>query len=243
MEKQVNALDFVNRLAVDPEYQSRIADGDERWRQQVAARMAKLQPLLLELRDAGIEVSSPEELLSCGRIDDRVVKILFNWLCRDGLDSIIQSSILTGLRRPKRPYSGAPLIRLWEATTSEAMKWEIAYTIAEAKPTGVSDWLLQELSKPQNGTAREWLFIAAAKLAPESEANERIIASFDDVPDSTKAGITSNGIPEAAAKALALSGGRDELMFLEDAYSGRKRSPIPTETDHRFRRKAITHSG
>jgi len=31
-----------------------------------------------------------------------------------------------------------------------------------------------------------------------------------------------------------------ELITL--AYSGAKRSPIPTEPDHRFRRKAITHS-
>ena len=79
----------------------------------------------------------------------------------------------------------------------------IANTIAEARPKGITDWLLSVVKDPAYGDARQMLTLAVARIASPQIANETLISIYDQLPGHV-------------ALALAESGGERELKFLED---------------------------
>lgn len=211
-----------------PGYMS-MAEGNRRRAEALAQRMEQMRPLVEALDQLGWRVSTPEELYQGRPISEEVVALLFEWLAREDIDPAIHGSILIGLFKPAKRYDGAPLIDFWNKSKSEAVKWEIGYTVAKAKPRGLSEWVIQELLDRSNGTGREWLCLAAAKLAPAEVASQAIMAVFDDVPESVRHGTAYNGLPEFAAQALGMIGGRSERRFLEtklDATQGRAKKEI-----------------
>ncbi len=82
------------------------------------------------------------------------------------------------------------------------MRWLIGNAIAESRPFGISDWVVKTARDSRFYTSKQMLLIALARMVPKEVANPILMAQFDE-------------FPTHAALALAESGGRKELEFLE----------------------------
>jgi hypothetical protein len=79
----------------------------------------------------------------------------------------------------------------------------IANTIAEARPTGITDWLLHVVQDPAYGEARQMLPLAVARMVSPQTANDVLLSIYDQLPGHV-------------ALSLGESGGERELKFLRD---------------------------
>lgn len=73
---------------------------------------------------------------------------------------------------PVDPMEGRTLTRVFEETDSVVLRWAIANTLAEARPMGVSEWLLRSLQTEAYGKTREMLALAVARHAYDALQNE-----------------------------------------------------------------------
>jgi hypothetical protein len=195
----------------DAAYQAMIAEGERRFSAIIAKRLAQLKPMQEELHALGVTVRTPEELLQRGPVECEVVDVLLKWLLKEGLDPAIYVSILIGLHKPRNPFHGGPLVEFFERPASdvEDIRWNVGYTIAQARPYGISQWIIDTLKNSALGSCREWLAIAAARIAPGEDANPVLRQVFHELPD-------------FAAEALGISGTEEDMHFLTSQLSARK---------------------
>jgi hypothetical protein len=118
------------------------------------------------------------------------------------LDLELQDTIIRLLQNPKKKYDGKNLAELFENTRFKEIRGDIAITISEASPTGISEWLHSTIANVDYGEDRLYLADAVAKILPQGIANKVLIPLFGERPD-------------LIAHALGISGGEDELQFLE----------------------------
>lgn len=195
----------------DPAYQAMIAEGERRFSALIAKRLEQLKPMQEELNALGVTVRTPEELLQRGPVDREVVDVLLRWLLKEGLDPAVYVSILIGLHKPRKPFHGGPLVEFFERPSSdvEDVRWNVGYTIAQSRPYGISQWIVDSLKNSDLGSCREWLAIAAARIAPRDDANPVLRQVFNELPD-------------FSAEALGISGTEEDMHFLTLQLSARK---------------------
>ncbi|MEP6733818.1 MAG: hypothetical protein ABJE10_24440 [bacterium] len=201
--KEMSAAAFTAELATDPENVARrqtIEDARVSRSQQISLL---LQPVFAELHEAGYETADLNDLVArYAPLPDDAARLLLSWLPRIS-DLAVKEQIVRSLAATASRFPGTELIKTFEETNSESLRWAIANTMAERTPFGLEQWLAGALSNEHYGKAREMLLIAAARLLDPAEANGLILPFL-------------SSMPLHAAKALAESGGLQERAILEN---------------------------
>lgn len=192
-----SAAEAMERMKADPAYRAKLEAQEKR-----AAKVQALEEeLLRELATLGFPAVSLRALLEqyaplptplSEALASRVVGIK---------EPVIQESVVRALGAARTPFDVQPLVRLFEVTNSDSLRWAIANTFAEVRPLLIRDWLLRALLDPRSGKAREMLALAVARTSSPSEANRALAGLLDEIPGH-------------AAIALAESGGPQELVLL-----------------------------
>ena len=203
--EEADRAEFLAELNADPEYvKRRTKQEDERvLREAEIALMTR--PLLHELRTDGYPLTTIGELLPrYAPLPDKIVQILLSWLPKLS-DVHVKEHLIRALAAPAQPFDGGALVRAFEETDSKELQYAVANTLAEARATGVTEWVLRTTARPEVGRPRELLALAAARLAGE-DANPILLGLLEE-------------LPAHAALALTESGAEPELRALEARYA------------------------
>jgi HEAT repeat protein len=199
----MTAKELLANLNQDPEFVAREARRAQEEASNVARFQALAAPILQDLGDIAVTPSSLDRLAhEYAPLSADIVEVLLKWLPAV-TDRHVKESLVRALGATAKRFDGKPLIEAFESTQSEGLRWAIANTIAEARPAGVTDWLLGVVQDQSYGDARQMLLLALARLAPRQIANDILLSVFDQFPGH-------------AALALAESGGRRELGLLRE---------------------------
>jgi hypothetical protein len=202
-DKTITAAELLARLNRNPKYREREVNRAREEALNVARSQKLGAPILQDLGAIGVTPSSLDRLAhEYAPFSEDVVKVLLNWIPR-AMDPDIQESLIRSLGAAAVRFDGRPLIEAFENTRSDGLRWAIANTIAEARPTGLTNWLVGAVQDPSYGDARQMLCLAVARLASLQVANDVLVAVFDQLPGHV-------------AMALAESGGKRELKFLRE---------------------------
>ena len=182
MVKRQTAKEFIDQLNADPDYQRRMAEKERRRAKRQAAIDAAERPILADLREIGVDLTQVSDLVNFfPPLPPNVVRILLEWLPRITHDNVLEMAV-RALGATEEPYDGRPLVGVFERTKSESVRWAIANTMAEARPTGISDWLREATPNRSSGMAREMLCLAVARLVLKDQAIPVLMSVLDDLP-------------------------------------------------------------
>jgi HEAT repeat protein len=180
--KAMSAAEFMAELNADPAYEEKRFAQEEAQAARGQAIAVATAPLRRELAVHGYSVTAVHELAQrYAPLPPSVVGMLLVWLPRM-TDTGVQEEIVRVLAAAKDPFPGAVLVELFEATPVELLRWAIANTIAEARPTGIAEWVAQALLDKRYGKAREMLALATARLVDRERANVILQSLLDDLP-------------------------------------------------------------
>jgi len=204
----MTAKEFAAQLNADSVYQAKLGQQTEN-----AARIDKAEAALIKaLSSKGYTAASLEELVRTHaplrrEIADALVESLdevSDTNVREA-DTNVREAIVRALGAAREQFNVRPLADLFERADSPTLRWAIANTLAEARPTSLSDWIIDALQNPAFGKAREMLTLAAARTNPPDVVNPVLVRLLDELPGH-------------AALALAETGGLGEVKALRGAY-------------------------
>jgi hypothetical protein len=185
------------------------------------------QPYLHKLRCIGYDVTSLDDLVrEYAPLSEQAADILLEWLSLSSNEST-QEQIIRAIGAARGNIDPRPLLELFDRSPSDTTKWAIANAIAELRPSGIVQWIVSSLARPQNGKSREMLLVALARVAPHETANPVLLEHFEEMPGHV-------------ALALADSGGAAEATFLREE-SHRFKGWVRKEIDRATR--SIVKSG
>jgi hypothetical protein len=201
-KQKKTAGEHMAELESDPAYRQIRDDKAQRRFEREARLRALEEPILADLRAAGLTVDSVYDLLPAHfPLPSQVVQILLKWLPLVS-DNAIKESIIRTLIGAREPYDGQPLVDCFTADRSETLRFPIANTIAYSFPTGIAAWLVERAQERRFGSDRQILLLALARHVPRETAIPILRQALEDVPG-------------GAAKALAEIGGLPEAELLE----------------------------
>lgn len=201
--KQKTARELVEELNRDQEYMSRRgAQEDARLLREAGARV-NAQPLIEELRSVGLELDDLNEVARrYAPLMPEIVNPMVSYL-RLTPDPAVQEQIVRALAVAAEPFDGRTLANLFDHTDSDNLRFAIANTMAEARPSGIDEWLIGALKASGLGLiARQMLPLAAVRILGHARANPVLLGLLDELPGHV-------------ALALSESGGIVELRALE----------------------------
>jgi hypothetical protein len=208
-KRRVTAEELLAELESNADYQERMQGRDAAAARAEADFRRGERPLLEALRQSGVDVDSILELAArYRRIPRHIVELLLHWLPKLENERV-QEWVVRTLANVTEPFDGHGLVEAFEKSQNVCFRWAIANTIAEARPTGVSEWLPRAITNRRYGQAREMLIVALARVVPRETAVPLLLSLFDDFPGHV-------------AEALAEVGGPRELEFLQAAMSNTK---------------------
>ena len=199
----MTAAELKARLNRDLEFRAREDRRDQEEALNVARFEALAAPILQNLSAVGVTPSSLDNLAQeYAPLSSDVAEILLSWITRS-TDRYLQESLIRSLAATGARFNGQPLVEVFENTQSEVLRWAIANTIAEARPSGITNWLFSAVQDAAYGDARQMLCLAVARLGSQQSANNILVSVFDQLPGHV-------------AMALAECGGRREIGLLRE---------------------------
>ncbi|MCC7387822.1 MAG: hypothetical protein IT431_03550 [Phycisphaerales bacterium] len=196
----MSAAEFAGQLNREPAYQAKLAAQAD---QSARVRAAELA-LLERLGEMGYQVESLTDLVErYAPLPADLVQALLRHLATEDHPNV-QEAVVRALAAA-RSVPAAPLIALFEGTSSEALRWAVANTLAEARPSEAAAWIQDAVHNEGYGRAREMLLLALARTSPPGRANVALASLL-------------GSFPGHAALGLAESGTSAELPALEAAY-------------------------
>ena len=153
--------------------------------------------MLQAIAAAGYPVDDLSELARAyAPLPPRLVELLLATLA--GVDDeLVLEQVVRALGAPADRYDGRPLAELFDRTDSEALRWVIGNTIAEARPTEIGEWVLATLRSTELGKAREMLAVAASRICPKAEAIRALVEVLPELPGHAARGLAAIGGLEA----------------------------------------------
>jgi hypothetical protein len=201
-KKSMTAAEFAAQLKQDPEYLAKQAEQAQRAAQAEGSERVAMQ----YLASHGYPANSFQDLLQrYSPIPEDLANALLDLLSEVDNPNVVES-IVRALGATRSELDPSPLIKLFEQTQSENLRWAIANTFAEARPRSAGEWILGALQQKSYGRAREMLALAAARTNTPDRVNPVIVQLLGELPGH-------------AALALAESGTTAELPPLERAYA------------------------
>jgi hypothetical protein len=193
-----SAKRLLEEARADPAYRARL----ESKLAQANRVLAAEQQLLHDLATMGYRAESLQALIDQHAPLPAALAEALVQRIQTTHETSIQESLVRALGAARAPFDVQPLLRLFEETNSEALRWAIANTFAEVRPLVIRDWLLRALQSPATGRAREMLALAVARTSPAEEANRALLGLIEELPGHV-------------AIALGESGGPKELALLQ----------------------------
>jgi HEAT repeat protein len=151
MSKKKNrrtAEEVMAELEQDPEYVRRRAAIDEKFR-RLEDRDALLErPILAKLRSRGYVASSIKDALEkFAPLPPDLTEVLLRTLeaCEDDR---IRESVVRALGAAANPFDGRTLVKCYESTHDEGLRFAILNTIALSKVHSINDWLAKARRDP-----------------------------------------------------------------------------------------------
>src|SRR5690606_1317285 len=108
----------------------------------------------------------------------------------------LRLSLVQFLAHPDRPYDGTRLAEAFDREENVAVRWSMANTIAVARPTRITDWLVAATQNPRHGKSREMLVLALARLAPRETALPILHSLLEEFPGHVPAAMAEIGSEE-----------------------------------------------
>lgn len=208
---RMTAAEHAAQLEADPVYQERTRKHEEERARDVAEYEEAEKSVLDSLRRLGLDVRGITELWQrpLSPLKPSIVNLLLEQLPQVS-HKRVQDSMIRALTNVRKPYDGSCIVRMFENPHTEGLRWVIGNTIAESRPTGISEWLCAAVRNPTYGKNREMLLLALARLVPPQRANPILLSLFDEFPGHV-------------ALALTESGGPAELEFLRSVLDKNSR--------------------
>jgi len=195
---RMTADELNSELSRDTQYQARL-------RQSAAHRnvvRAEELRLLEEIRRLGAHAESLEGLIqNHAPLPAEIANALLLYL-QNNENSVLAESVARALGAAGETFDPAPLIKLFEESTSDPLRWAIANTFAELRPLRLASWLRSAVTDRNNGKAREMLALAVARTLPAADACGLLRPMYVEMPGHI-------------AKALGECGGPVERDFLQ----------------------------
>lgn len=204
--KSITAAELMEQLQNDPDYQAKIRQQHEAQLDANSQYETQVAPLHRELGHLGLVADLYELVQKYGPLSDEVIQLLLHWLLKSDNNKVLEG-IVRALGAPQAPYNGTNLVMIFEKTESQMLRWVIANTIAEARPTHINDWLTSAVQETKYGKAREMLIVAVARMV-EKEVAITILKQC------------ANDFPGYVAKAFSECGNRSHIDFLNGLKSG-----------------------
>ena len=192
-KRPMTAAELMAQLEADPNFQRTRAEKEQRRAARSAELGAIKQPILDDLRRIGVEAESIEAVTErYAPLSPPIVEVLLHWLPRVA-DDRTKESLIRSLGAAGEPFDGRSLVEAFMHDASETLRWPIANTIAEARPFGVTDWLVEAAKNPAFGAARQMLVLALARLAPAETAAPILLSLLDELPGHVAAALAEVG--------------------------------------------------
>jgi hypothetical protein len=193
------AAEFLAELGGNLDLRRRERDRD-RERAEREAEYARLEkPLLEQLGKIGVDAVSLADLVARhSPLRQEIVGVLRTALGQAS-DEGLQEAIVRALAASRESFPGDELLRLFESTRSETLRWAIANTLAEARPSVDFHWLADRLADPREGKAREMLTLALARRAPLVASLPILRSVLTDIPGHVAMALAEVGTLEDAA--------------------------------------------
>jgi hypothetical protein len=181
-KKKVAAADLMNKLLQDPEYRAKAQESEKRRKVLKDEHRLAAWPVIQELKQAGFEIESIDELRRSGHSYKPAIRVLLNWLPRIQNPGV-KESIVRALSVPwARPAAARPLICAFQAvpsTDSSALKWAIGNALEIVADDSVFSETVQLVRDKQHGKAREMLAVALGNMTNPA-AVDILIDLLDD---------------------------------------------------------------
>jgi hypothetical protein len=205
--RKKTAGELMAEMEADPDFQRRRAEKERRYA-ELAARFDEIErPIRDALRQIGVEGESIQEMTRrYAPLSAQIVEVLLDWLPRVKEDRV-KESLVHSLGAAREPFDGRPLVEAFVSDRSDTLRWPIANTIAEARPFGITEWVIEAVQTPAFGTSRQMLVLALARLATPETAMPILLSLLDELPGHV-------------AIALSEHGGAVELQALQDRVNG-----------------------
>jgi hypothetical protein len=147
----------------------------------IRVQKKELAPLLDQLRQAGYEIHSLDELRRSGKSYRSAVPILVNWLSQVK-SAHAKESIVRTLSVPwAKPVAGPILIDEFENAPKEAegLRWSIGNALEVVAEPTLLERLTRIVTNKENGKSREMFVVALAKI-PDPRTTSVLIKLLDD---------------------------------------------------------------
>jgi HEAT repeat protein len=130
----------------------------------------------------------------------------------------VREGVVRALGARRTGFNVRPLLVLLEQTPSDSLRWAIANTLAEARPSDVASWVLQAVQDVRYGKAREMLALAAARTSAPAAANPVLVRLLAELPGHAALGLAESGTPKERP---ALRRAREQASGWEREQIGR----------------------
>ena len=140
---------------------------NESTRQAKTAELKKaLDPVIRDLRSAGCDMHSLDELRRSGKGYESAVPILLRWLPRLS-NPDAKEGVVRALSVPwAKPTAGPALLAEFEKAPAEAdaLRWAIGNALEVVATPDLLDRIIRIVKRKENGTARQMLVLSLAKI-------------------------------------------------------------------------------
>ena len=145
----------MSELAADPAFQRRENEKQQILLQREREYAQQLNPIMMQLWEHGLQGATLQDIVrNHAPLPMHVVDILLAGLV--GLrDSRVQETVVRALGAAEHPYDGEPVVKCFDSTTDEGLRWAVLNTVAISKPHSIDDWLTTIAGTPDGATLRD----------------------------------------------------------------------------------------
>jgi HEAT repeats len=148
---------------------------------RIGAQREALVAVIDELRNAGYQISSLDELRRSGQRYVSAVPVLLNWLPRVGSPDAKESIVRTLSVPWAKPEAGSILLNEFEKAPKEAesLRWSIGNALEVLAVPSLLERVVEIVGRKENGKAREMFVLALARIR-NPRSVEVLIKLLDD---------------------------------------------------------------
>jgi hypothetical protein len=147
-DKEMTAAELMAKLDKDSQFQELRSAKEERRRHRQDAFDLQIAPYVSMLNCQGVCGDSIQHIAEENApLSNSAVDILLLALMELDEPRVLET-IVRALAAAKAPFDGRPLVKCFESTRDEALKWAIANTIACNHPLYVDEWVKKLCENP-----------------------------------------------------------------------------------------------
>ncbi len=153
--KAKTAAELMAELQNDPEFRRRELETEQKRLLNAQKYAEFMGPTLARLREAGFAGSSLHEIVKMfAPLPSKAVEILISAL-NEVSEYRGKEAIVRALAAASAPFDGGSLVKCFEGTSDEALRWTVLNTVASVHPHSIDVWLSKIRSTSYGDTLRD----------------------------------------------------------------------------------------